>query len=59
LGYYEGDAKYGSPKLIFAGKSGTGFAGKTGRELIARLRQLERPDPPFTAVPRAYQRGAR
>jgi bifunctional non-homologous end joining protein LigD len=27
--------------------------------LVARLRKLEHPDPPFASVPRAYQRGAR
>ena len=52
LGYYD------RGKLIFAGKAGTGFDLKTGHELVARLRKLERPDPPFAVVPRAYQRGA-
>jgi ATP-dependent DNA ligase len=45
-------------KLIFAGKAGTGFDLNTGRDLVGRLRELERSDPPFAAVPRAYQRGA-
>jgi bifunctional non-homologous end joining protein LigD len=53
LGYYKGD------QLVFAGKAGTGFDLITGRDLVARLRNFERPDPPFAAVPRAYQRGAR
>jgi len=53
LGYYDGG------KLIFAGKAGTGFDLKTGHDLVAWLRKLERPEPPFVAVPRAYQRGAR
>jgi bifunctional non-homologous end joining protein LigD len=35
------------------------FALKAEPELVARLRKLERPDPPFTKVPRAYQRSAR
>ena len=53
LGYYD------KGKLIFAGKAGTGFDLKTGHDLVTRLRKLERADPPFTAVPRAYQRGSR
>ena len=53
LGYYDGG------KLIFAGKAGTGFDLNTGHDLVAWLRKLERADPPFTAVPRAYQRGSR
>jgi bifunctional non-homologous end joining protein LigD len=53
LGYYD------RGMLVFAGKAGTGFDLKTGHDLVARLRKLERPDPPFAAVPRAYQRGAR
>jgi hypothetical protein len=44
-------------KLIFAGKAGTGFDLKTGHDLVVRLRELVRSDPPFAAVPRAYQRG--
>lgn len=52
LGYYGGE------RLVFAGKAGTGFALKTGRDLVARLAKLERPDPPFVEVPRSYQRGA-
>ena len=31
----------------------------TGHDLVTRLRKLERADPPFAAVPRAYQRGSR
>ena len=53
LGYYE------KGKLIFAGKAGTGFDLNTGHDLVARLRKLERGDPPFAGVPRAYQRGSR
>ncbi len=52
LGYYD------CGKLVFAGKAGTGFDLKTGHELVARLRELECPDPPFAAVPRAYQQGS-
>jgi hypothetical protein len=46
-------------ELIFAGKAGTGFDLATGHELPARLRKIERNDPPFASAPRAYQRGAR
>jgi ATP-dependent DNA ligase len=41
LGHYDGDA------LRYAGKVGTGFDQATLRDLGARLRALERPDPPF------------
>jgi bifunctional non-homologous end joining protein LigD len=30
-----------------------------GRDLLARLEKLARPDPPFAMVPAAYRRGAR
>ena len=53
LGYYD------RGKLVFAGKAGTGFGLAAGRELAERLRKIERDTPPFVAVPRAYQRGAR
>jgi bifunctional non-homologous end joining protein LigD len=53
LGYYD------KGKLRFAGKAGTGFDLNTGHELVAQLRKLERADPPFTAVPREYERGSR
>ena len=54
LGYYDRDGR-----LIFAGKAGTGFTLKLGRELVERLRKIERSDPPFTEVPRDYRRGSR
>ncbi|QFU85521.1 DNA ligase D [Amycolatopsis sp. YIM 10] len=41
-GYYEGDV------LRYAGKIGTGFDQRTLRELHERLRELSRPDSPFT-----------
>jgi bifunctional non-homologous end joining protein LigD len=53
LGYYD------RGKLIFAGKAGTGFGLAAGRELAERLSQIERGTPPFVAVPREYERGAR
>jgi bifunctional non-homologous end joining protein LigD len=49
---------YDRGKLIFAGKARTGFDLNAGYDLVGRLRELERSDPPFAAVPRAYQRGA-
>jgi bifunctional non-homologous end joining protein LigD len=54
LGYY---CRTG--RLVFAGKSGTGFSLKLGRELVDRLRKIERPQPPFAEVPRDYRRGSR
>jgi len=53
LGYYQGG------KLIFAGKAGTGFSLAVGSELAERLGRIGRDTPPFVAVPRSYQRGAR
>lgn len=45
LGYYEeGDLRY-------AGKVGTGFTQKTLADLHARMKRLERPDPPFAGKP--------
>jgi bifunctional non-homologous end joining protein LigD len=41
VGYNEGG------KLRYAGKVGTGYSAATLRELGARLRELETPDPPF------------
>jgi bifunctional non-homologous end joining protein LigD len=52
LGYYD------RSKVIFAGKAGTGFDLKIGHDLVAQLRKLERADPPFAAVLRAYQRSS-
>jgi bifunctional non-homologous end joining protein LigD len=50
---------YSDGKLIFAGKVGTGFTLESGRDLATRLRKLERPQPPFLAVPREYWRGVK
>ena len=44
VGYWEDGA------LRYAGKVGTGFDQATLKELGARLRKLERDDPPFAAV---------
>jgi bifunctional non-homologous end joining protein LigD len=48
---------YQDGQLIFAGRVGTGFSLKAGRELMARLRKHGRSDPPFASVPREYRRG--
>ena len=44
VGYFEGG------RLSYAGKVGTGFDQATLRDLGARLRKLERDDPPFVDV---------
>ena len=44
LGYYDR-----AGKLVFAGKAGTGFSLKLGRELVERMRKIERPGPPFAS----------
>jgi bifunctional non-homologous end joining protein LigD len=44
VGYYE------DGRLRYAGKVGTGFTAGTLRELGARLRELEAPEPPFGDV---------
>ena len=54
LGYYDRTGR-----LVFAGKAGTGFSLKLGRELVAGLRKIESPEPPFASVPRDYVRGSR
>jgi hypothetical protein len=46
LGYYDRGCR-----LVFAGKAGAGFSLKLGRELVARLRKIERPDPLFALGP--------
>jgi bifunctional non-homologous end joining protein LigD len=54
LGYYDRTGR-----LVFAGKVGTGSSLGLGRELVERMRKIERPDPPFASVPRDYVRGSR
>ncbi len=44
LGYYR------DSKLIYAGRTGTGFNQKTRRELRARLAALEQPRAPFVSI---------
>ena len=50
LGYYDR-----AGKLVFAGKAGTDFSLKLGRDLVERLRKIELSAPPFAEVPRDYR----
>ena len=45
VGYYEGK------DFIYAGRVGTGFSQRTGRELWQSLKPLTRPVPPFANPP--------
>ena len=53
LGYYRGG------KLIYAGRSGTGFTQKTHRMMRERLDELVRKESPFDEIPASAGRGAR
>ena len=52
LGYYRGD------KLVYAGRSGTGFTQKTHRMMRERLDKLVRKESPFDEIPAGAGRGA-
>jgi bifunctional non-homologous end joining protein LigD len=52
LGYYLGG------KLVYAGRSGTGFTQKTHRMMRSRLDKLARKESPFDEIPRSAGRGA-
>jgi bifunctional non-homologous end joining protein LigD len=52
LGYYRGG------KLIYAGRSGTGFTQKTHRMMRERLDELVRKESPFDEIPAGAGRGA-
>ena len=52
LGYYE------DGKLLYAGRSGTGFTQKTHRVIRARLEGLKRKESPFLEVPRDVKQTA-
>ena len=52
LGYYQ------DGKLLYAGRSGTGFTQKTHRMIRARLEALKRKEPPFSDIPREVKRTA-
>ena len=60
IGYYEAPvAGAKSPgKLIYAGRTGTGFTQKTRRQLRAQLEPLEVKTTPFTHLPAEAKRGA-
>jgi len=45
VGYYDG------PRLVYAGRVGTGFDERTLSELVALLRAAEQPDSPFDPAP--------
>ena len=51
VGVYEGD------RLRFAGKVGSGFTGATRKRLLAAMRPLVVPDPPFDPPPPVDYRG--
>jgi bifunctional non-homologous end joining protein LigD len=53
LGYYCGG------KLVYAGRSGTGFTQKTHRKIRERLEKLVRKQSPFDEIPAGAGRGAR
>jgi bifunctional non-homologous end joining protein LigD len=53
LGYYH------NRKLVYAGRTGTGFTQKTHRILRDMLEPLERKEAPFHEIPRSERRGAR
>jgi bifunctional non-homologous end joining protein LigD len=46
LGYWQGD------ELVYAGNVGTGFGDEEIDRLLAKLKPLERKDPPFREVPK-------
>jgi bifunctional non-homologous end joining protein LigD len=52
LGYYEGG------KLVYAGRSGTGFTLETHRMIRARLEKLKQKESPFAEVPHEVKRTA-
>ncbi len=52
LGYFR------DGKLIYAGRTGTGFTQKLKRSLRGQLAPLERKSPPFTAIPSEARRDA-
>ena len=52
LGYYNGK------KLIYAGRTGTGFTQKTHRSIRKQLEKLRQPKNPFDAMPAEAKRGA-
>jgi bifunctional non-homologous end joining protein LigD len=52
LGYYEGQ------KLMYAGRTGTGFTQASGRKLRQQLEEMRQKANPFEGVPAAAMKGA-
>jgi bifunctional non-homologous end joining protein LigD len=50
---------YDGGKLVYAGKVGTGFTERLGREIVAKLDSHRRETSPFVHVPRAEAWDAR
>jgi bifunctional non-homologous end joining protein LigD len=50
VGYYDG------PRLIYAGRVGTGYTRALARDLWKRLHAIERDTPPFDVIPREEAR---
>jgi bifunctional non-homologous end joining protein LigD len=53
LGYYEGE------RLVYAGRTGTGFTQTLKRDLLAQMEKLAREKPAFERMPAEAKRGAR
>ncbi|MGA9669130.1 MAG: DNA ligase D [Terracidiphilus sp.] len=58
LGYYEKGKASKPGKLVYAGRSGTGFTQKTHRMLREQLNKLLIKDSPFAVVPQEARRDA-
>jgi bifunctional non-homologous end joining protein LigD len=60
LAYYEAEksGKQNAKKLIYAGRTGTGFTQKLKRDLLTQLSQLSIPKPPVDKISTADRRGA-
>ncbi len=52
LGYYE------AGRLVYAGRTGTGFTQASGAKLRKRLESIERQSSPYDSIPSAARRGA-
>ncbi len=58
IGYYEASGGTAPGKLIYAGRTGTGFTQKLRRELRAQLEPLRTKTTAFTRLPAEAKRGA-
>ena len=52
LGYYEGG------KLVYAGRTGTGFSQASGAKLRRQLESMQRSSAPYDSIPSSARRGA-